>query len=59
MPSDLGKSAGALAAQPSLVQTEGELEVTSKDSFVVSNQIAYLDLMNVWKEPLVCVGQQK
>lgn len=27
--------------------------MTTKDSFVVSNQIVGLDVMNVWKEPLV------
>lgn len=48
----------AFPAPPSLVP-DRELEVTSKDSFVVSNEIACLNLMDVWKEPLICVGWQK
>lgn len=48
---------GRIEPSPALYQTSGELGVASKD-FVVSNQIAYLDLMNVWKESLVSVGQQ-
>lgn len=54
--SDLGRMHGSFEHSPALYETEGELEVTSKVSFVVSNQIADLDLMNVWKEPLVCMG---
>lgn len=53
------QNAWAFPAQPSLVPDTRELKVASKDSFVVSNQIACLDLLNVWKEPLVCMGQQK
>lgn len=51
-------SAWAFPAPPSLVP-DREREVTSKDSFVVSNEIACLNLMDVWKEPLICVGWQK
>lgn len=55
--SDLGTGRGPFQHSPASYQTG--LEVTSKDSFVVSNQIACLTLMNVWKEPLVCMGKQK
>lgn len=53
------QNAQAFPAPPSLVPDTGELEVTSKDSFVVSNQIACLNLMEVWKEPWVCMGQRE
>lgn len=48
----------AFPARLSLVPDKGGWS-RSEDSFVVSNQIVCLGLMNVWKEPLVCMGQQK
>ena len=59
MLSDLGRVQWAFPAQPGLVPDIRRAGVTSKDSFVVSNQIAGLDVTNVWKEPWVCLGQQK
>ena len=52
------ENARAFPARPSLAPDRGDWS-HSVDSFVVSNQIVCLDLMNVWKEPLVCMGQQK